>query len=198
MEVSAPQAGKSGTARTLYAWLTVALLFVSLVVPVAQAPIIGTINVFGFQDGTAYWFLGFAIIAALATFAKFYRLLALPGLLVIITTLYYVYHLEKMKSDVVKNMEGNIFSGLAQGMVDSVHLQWGIALLVIAGVALIVASLLRHDAESLPELFAANRSAFVQGGVGVAVLFLGIAILPNFLPHPFPQATGSSTPVPIR
>ena len=94
-------------AKTLFAWLSVAVLFVSLVVPVAQAPIIGTVNVFGFQDGTAYWFLAFAIIAALATFAKFYRLLPLPGVLVIGTTLYYVYHLEKLKSDMVKNMEGS-------------------------------------------------------------------------------------------
>lgn len=85
-------------AKMIFAWASVVLLFISLVVPVAQAPIIGTINVFGFQDGTAYWFFGFAILAGIATFFKRYRLLMLPGGLVIVTMLYYVYHLEKMKA----------------------------------------------------------------------------------------------------
>jgi hypothetical protein len=183
-------------AKTLYAWLSVALLFVALVVPVAQAPIIGTINVFGLQDGTAYWFLAFAIIAALATFAKFYRLLPIPGVFVIGTILYYAYHLEKLKSDLVKNMQGNMFAGLAQGMAATIHLQWGVAVLIIAGVALIVAGILRNDAETLPQLFAANRMQFIEGGIGVAVLFLGIAILPTVLPHPSSQARAQSNPVP--
>lgn len=87
-----------------------------------------------------------------------------------------------------------MFSGLAQGMAATIHLQWGIALLIIAGVSLIVAGILRNDAETLPQLFAANRMQFIEGGVGVAVLFLAIATLPTVLPHPPAQASTPTDP----
>jgi hypothetical protein len=37
---------------------------------------------------------------------------------------------------------------------------------------------------------------FIEGGVGVAVLFLAIATLPTVLPHPAAQASSGSTPIP--
>jgi|GEM_PF-3246140 len=183
-------------AKTLFAWLCVALLFVSLVVPVAQAPFVGNINVFSMQDGTAYWFLGFAVIAALATFVKYYRLLVIPGAVVIGTTLLYVYHFDRTKAELANSMQGNIFSGLASAASASIQLQWGIALLIIAGVGLIVAGVLRRDAEALPELFATNRMQFIEGGIGIAVLFLGVAVLPSVIPHSAANAVSSASPEP--
>jgi hypothetical protein len=176
----------------LFAWLGVALLFVSLVVPVAQAPIIGSMNVFGFQDGTAYWFLGLAILAALATFAKYYRLLVIPGVLIVGMTLLYAYHLEETKAELVSKLQGGILSGLAYAASASIHLQWGIALLIVAGVALVVAGMLRRDAPTIPALFHANRMQFIEGGVGVVVLFIGVAALPIIVPHSPAQAQVSS------
>jgi hypothetical protein len=87
-----------------------------------------------------------------------------------------------------------MFSGLVQGMAATIHLQWGIAVLIIAGVSLIVAGILSHDTETLPQLFAANRLQFIGGGVGVAVLFLVIASLSTILPHAAAQAVSQSTP----
>ena len=184
------------SARVLFTWLSVALLFVALVVPVAQAPFVGSITIFSLQDGTAYWFLGFAVIAALATFAKYYRLLVVPGLLVIGTTLFYVYHFEETKAELAASMQGNIFSGLASAASAAIQLQWGVALLIVAGAALIVASIARRDAPTLPQYLAANRLQFVEGGIAVAVVFLGIAVLPHAVPQPAVQTSGASTPVP--
>ncbi|HEY0380932.1 MAG TPA: hypothetical protein VGC72_01915 [Candidatus Elarobacter sp.] len=170
-------------AKTLFAWLSLGLLVISLVVPIAEVPFVGSLNVFSLQDGTAYWFLGFAIVAALAIFAKYFRLLAIPGVLVVGMTLLYAYHLEQTKAELADSMRGNIFSGLASAASASIHLQWGIALLIIAGVALVLAGFLRSDADTLPQLFAANRLQLIEAGIALAVLFIGIALLPHVVPR---------------
>lgn len=179
----------------LFAWIAVGLLVVSLVAPISQAPFVGSLNLFSLQDGTAYWFVGFAIAAAVATFAKYFRLLIIPGVLVIGMTLLYAYHLEQTKAELVGAMQGNIFSGLASAASASIHLQWGIALLIVAGVALVVAGIMRSDADTLPELFAANRMQFIEGGIALAVLFVGIMLLPHVVPQSAKSAS-ASTPGP--
>lgn len=171
-----------GNARAYFAWGAIALLVISLALPIVQMPIIGTQNVFGLNDGTAYWFLAFAVLAGVAVFFKRYSLLALPAVLVLGTTLYYVYHFNFVKHDATKGLQGNIFGGLAQGLLSTVQLQYGIAVILIAGAALATASFMRRDAPTLPALFAANRRAFVSGAIVLAALFLLVALAPTFFP----------------
>ncbi len=127
-------------ARAYFAWGAIVLLVGSLALPVAQLPLLGTVSVFGLNDGTAYRFIGLAVLAAVAVLLKRYRLLALPGVLVLALTLWYVYQFDKMKHDLMRSVEGNIFSGVAQGLLSTVHLEYGIAFILVAGMALIVAA----------------------------------------------------------
>ncbi len=172
----------AGNARAYFAWGALALLVISLALPIVQMPFVGSQNVFGMNDGTAYWFLGAAVLGGIAIFFKRYRLLAIPGVLVLGTTLYYVYHFNAIKHDVTKGLQGNVFGGLAQGFLSTIQLQYGIAVILVAGAAIVTASFMTRDAATLPELFAANRRAFVSGAVVLAVLFLLVALAPTFLP----------------
>lgn len=196
-----PAATNPGNARAYVAWGAIVLLVISLALPVVQMPIVGTQNVFGMQDGTAYWFLGFAVLAGVAVFFKRYPLLALPGVLVIGTTLYYVYHFNAIKHDLTKSLQGNIFGALAQGMLATVQLQYGIAVILVAGAALVAASLLARDAATVPGLFSANRRAFVAGAAILAAAFLCVALAPRLFPADVVAETGNgaagSTPEPV-
>jgi hypothetical protein len=171
-----------GNARAHFAWGAIALLVISLALPIVQMPIVGSQNVFGMSDGTAYWFLGAAVLAGIAVFLKRYRLLAIPGVLVLGTTLYYVYHFNAIKHEATASLQGNIFSGLAQGLLGTIQLQYGIAVILVAGAALATASFMTRDAATLPELFAVNRRALVSGAVLLAALFLLVALAPTFFP----------------
>jgi hypothetical protein len=179
--VSEIGAERDRSAKTMFAWISVGLLLVGLVAPIAQIPILGTVNVFNAQDGTAYWFLGFAALGAAATFFKSYRLLALPGVLVVATTLYYVYHFFKIKADMAASLRGNPFAALATGLAGTFQLQWGVAVLITAGIALIVAALVRHDAASITKLFAGNKHLFLEGFAALCAIFVTIALMPGFL-----------------
>jgi hypothetical protein len=191
-DIKPPMTSKTLRGKALFAWLSIALLIVSLAVPVAQAPIVGSISIFGLQDGTAYWFIGFTIIAAIATFTRMFRLLIIPGTLVVGATFYYVYHLDSIKANLATSLQGNMFSGLAAAASASIHLEWGIVPLVVSGCALVLVGVLRYDTETLPMLLATNRFQFIEGGIALAVMFFGIAILPAVIPHLQAVSSGES------
>jgi hypothetical protein len=184
---SSSDTGKTAHARTQFAWISVLLLFVSLIAPIAQAPIIGTINVFGL-GGTAYWLLGLAVAAGAAALAKLYRLLLVPGLLVIAIALFYMYLLERAKADLVRSTAGDGVGALIATLASaSVHIQWGLPLLMLSGVTLIVAGMLRNDANSFWELIEVNQIQFIEGAVGLTVLLFTVAALPSMLRHELPR-----------
>lgn len=185
--IGSSDTAKTARARTQFAWISVLLLFISLIAPIAQAPIIGTINVFGL-GGTAYWLLGLAVAAGAAALAKLYRLLLVPGLLVIAIALFYMYLLERAKADLVRSTAGDGLGALIGAVASaSVHVQWGLPLLMLSGVALIVAGMLRNDANSLWELVEVNRIQFIEGAIGLTVLLFAVAALPSMLRYESPR-----------
>lgn len=180
------------SAQTLFAWIAVGLLCVSLVVPVAlnvpvpslPPPLVGSINILDMQSGLAYWFLGFAITAAVGVLTKIYRLLIAAGVLVIVSMLEYVYNIDEGQAvSLVSLVQGDCCSAKMTAAINSVHLQWGVALVVLAGVALVIAGVLRADAATVPDLVAVNRKQFIGGAIAAAVLLFGIAVLRVALIH---------------
>lgn len=170
------------SARTYFSWAAIALLVVSLALPIAQLPLVGSINVFGLQDGTAYVLLGAAILAAVAVFLKWYRVLAISGVVVVGMMLIYVYHFYQTMNEAGNALSGNPFGELAKGLLSTAHLEWGIAVIFVAGVALVVASFPTSDAATLPGLFSANRRAFIGGLVGLALVLLFVALAQKIVP----------------
>jgi hypothetical protein len=167
--------------RATFAWCCVALLVVSYLMPVANAPIVGNVTVFGLQDNDAYYFVAFAVLAALGAYLRRYELCAISGALVAGTTLYYIFRLQESKAELATSLDGNMFSGLAMGLASTIHVDYGAGVLLLAGVALVTTLFLRNDATNFRDLFETNRLSFLRGGAVLAVMAVVIALLPTML-----------------
>jgi hypothetical protein len=147
-----------GSPRFKFAIVALALLLLALFMPVSRAPIVGPISPFNMSDGAGYYGVALVAFGGLMLYLNRLRLLAIPGVVVLISTLWYVYRFEDAKVKAGEGLQGNPFAGLAQGLMSSVKLEFGIFLLLLAGVALLLVAFMREASGStLAALVSANK-----------------------------------------
>ena len=116
--------------------------------PVVSAPIIGSLNYFqnGKADGVIIIVL--AAMALFSTLIKDYGKLWIPGLGTLGILIFTFINLRKRISEIQAQMNielsGNPFRELADIAVQSIQLQWGWGVLIIGGLLLIAAALIKE------------------------------------------------------
>jgi hypothetical protein len=127
-----------------------ALLFVGVFCPIVSVPIVGQMNYFQNGKGDGTILLVLAAASAIIAVAKRFRLLWLTGggalVLLIITFIRFQLKLSEMKSQVKSDLHDNPFAGLADLAIESVQIQWGLAILVLGSVLVISAAAMRAKA----------------------------------------------------
>jgi hypothetical protein len=112
-----------------------ALLFAGVFLPSVSMPFVDSMNYFqnGKADGAIIIIL--AVISVILVLTKKYKGLYFIGLgsLGVMLFTFFNFHVKQMEREV----DGNLFSGLADAKVQTIQLQWGWVIL-IAGAALII------------------------------------------------------------
>jgi hypothetical protein len=138
--------------RTLVVFAGTVCLFFGLVLPFATVPIVGSVTVLGYSL-TYSALLLIAIVAAwLLAYLKAFRLERdLGGLLVVIfvgVVIYFEYTMHQRMDALSQSLKGNPFAGLATAAMGTIHLDIGVAVLILGAVLLIVSSFVR-EAEAI-------------------------------------------------
>ena len=121
-----------------------ALLFVGVFCPIVTVPIMGQMNYFqnGHGDGTIVLVL--ASGSAVLAFARRFPLLWLTGgaslAIIAFTFIRFQSGINEVKRQMEADLHGNPFAGLAQLAVQSVQLQWGIAILALGAILVVAAA----------------------------------------------------------
>lgn len=123
------------------------LLFIGVFMPVANIPIMGTINMLASANG--YVIIGLSIVSIIVVFMRQFRALALTGGISLVILLFMLYRFVSIfhstKKEMATTLKDNPFAGLAHTIVDSVQLQSGWAILVVASLILIFAAFYTED-----------------------------------------------------
>lgn len=123
------------------------LLFIGVFMPVANIPIMGTINMLA--SANAYVIIGLSIVSIIVVFMRQFRTLALTGGITLAILLFMLYRFVSLfhntKKEMASTLKDNPFAGLAHTIVDSVQLQSGWAILVVASLILIFAAFYTED-----------------------------------------------------
>lgn len=131
------------SSNKILALIGAALLFVGVFMPIVSMPLVGNINYFmnGRGDGSIILFIA-AAAAGLAAVDRV-RHVVWPGAAALAILAYTFFRfqsgLAEAKARMASELAGNPFRGLADAAVDSIHLQWGWAVLVL-GAGLLVYS----------------------------------------------------------
>ncbi len=127
-------------------WLGLAgsiILFIGVFMPLVSVPIAGNINYIGNGKGDGIVVLILAVVSLLFVLTKKYKGLWLTGLgslgMMLFTFINFQSKLSQAKTDVQSELAGNPFRDVADAAIESVHLQWGWAILLV-GAALVIAS----------------------------------------------------------
>jgi zinc-ribbon domain len=143
------QQGESGLGgrRKLLGLAGAAVLFVGVFIPILSVPIVGSINYFQNGRGDGVIIVVFALLAALFSARRAYRLLWIPGLaclaLLVYTFISVQSKLAEAKAAMTADLADNPFKGVAEAIAGSIQLQWGWAVLVLGAVLLLVAAVMR-------------------------------------------------------
>ena len=164
-----PTAAPPASMRTYFAYGAVALLVISLALQLQSLPLVGSVSL-SRMGGLNLIIVLAAILAGAGVYLKRLPLVTTAGAVVVGAMLLFVLRYSAMKH--AGDGSRDPFATLAQGLLGLAHLDWGIAVVFAAGVALIVAGVLREDAPTMPELFAANRRIFGIAGAGLGVIYL--------------------------
>lgn len=123
------------------------LLFIGVFMPVANIPIMGTINMLASANG--YVIIGLSIVSIIVVFMRQFRALALTGGISLVILLFMLYRFVSIfhstKKEMATTLKDNPFAGLAHTIVDSVQLQSGWAVLVVASLILIFTAFYAED-----------------------------------------------------
>jgi hypothetical protein len=123
------------------------LLFIGVFLPIVKLPIVGDVNYFANGRGYGVLVLLLAVTSFVLVLLKWYRELWITSLGSAVILAFTFFNLQskvsEMKGKVETELKDNPFRGLADLAVQSVQLQWGWAVLVIAVVMLIVAAAMK-------------------------------------------------------
>jgi hypothetical protein len=148
LQTSAPP--ESHSLKQVLAFVGSALLFIGVFCPIVSMPIMGQMNYFQNGKGDGTIILVLAAASAVVTMTKFFRLLLLTGGIslgiMIFTFIRFQSRLSAIKNEMQSDLRDNPFAGLADLAIQSVQIQWGMALLVLGAILVIAAGLVRGKA----------------------------------------------------
>jgi hypothetical protein len=138
-----PHGGENTTLKLVLGLAGATLLAFGVFCPLVSIPIIGQVNYFQNGQGDGIIILVLAGATALLCLIRRFTLLWLTGLgslgLLAFTFISFQDRLSSAKKSIADDLADNPFAGLAAMAVQSVQIQWGIAILAI-GAILVVAS----------------------------------------------------------
>lgn len=118
-----------------------AVLALGTFTPIVSMPIVGSINYFNNGQGDGVFVLVLAAVAALLSLLGHYRFVWIPGaisaVLLLVTLSRFIGLISDAKAKMSAELAGNPFAGLAEGLMNSVQLQWGWMLLFLGSLAII-------------------------------------------------------------
>lgn len=111
--------------RQLFGYVGAGLLALSVFLPIVSLPIVGSIN---YIQGDGLFVLLFAVAAGVLVAMKKYKLVIIPtGLALVLVSfalINFVTKINEIKAS-MDGVSGGLFGGLAEGLFNSVQLQWG-------------------------------------------------------------------------
>lgn len=135
--------------KQILGFLGSSLMFLGVFSPAISIPIMGNLNYFQNGKGDGVFILIFALASFVLTLLKMYRLLWFTGLGSLLILIYTFITLQVKISEVKNQLEsqlaGNPFRGFADTALQSVQLQWGWALLIIATFMLFASAAINED-----------------------------------------------------
>jgi hypothetical protein len=139
--------------RTLVVFAGTVCLFFGIVLPFATVPIVGSVTVLGYSLTYSVLLL-MAIVAAwlLAYLKAFILERDLGGLLLVVfvgVAVYFEYTMHERIDALSQSLKGNPFAGLATAAMGTIHLDLGVAVLILGAVLLIASSFIREPDAAL-------------------------------------------------
>jgi hypothetical protein len=125
------------------------VLFIGVFAPIMSVPIVGNINYFRNGEGDGTLILILAVVSLVLVLTKKYNGLWFTGVgslaVLAFTFINFQTKMADMKSKMESQLSGNPFRGLADVAMQSVQLQWGMALLIVGAGLVIASAALNND-----------------------------------------------------
>ncbi|MDR1840861.1 MAG: zinc ribbon domain-containing protein [Holophagales bacterium] len=147
--------------RQLLGLIGSTVLFLGCFCPIISAPIVGSMNYFQNGKGDGAIVLMLAVMSLALTLLGRYKILWFTALASAALLLHTFINFQRGMSVLAKESQSEPFAGLAEGMAQTIQLQWGFALLVIGVVILIVCA-----AKNTNENDEKSKSLFPCSGCG--------------------------------
>ena len=136
--------------------LGVGLLAVGAFLPIVRVPVIGSVTYFRGGQGDGIFILIFAVLGAFFIYRKFYRWLLFPGAASLVLLIYGFFNLQRILGELESRANAQLArmadsslrdtaAGMADAAVESIHLQWGWAVLLAGALLCIAAGLLKPE-----------------------------------------------------
>ncbi len=128
-----------------------AILFIGVFLPILSLPIVGNINYFRNGEGDGVFVLVLAVLSLILTITKNYKFLWATGggSIGMMLFTYYTFYSEmsKQRASLETDLAGNPFKGLAEAMMQSVQVQWGVAVMIIGAALILAAAIIKNDTQ---------------------------------------------------
>lgn len=120
-----------------------ALLFIGVFLPILSAPIVGSANYFQNEKGYGAIIIALSAVSAIAVGFKVYKVLYLTGFaslgLILYSFMEAVNGIHNMKAQAQASLKNNLFKGLGDAMLQSIHFEYGWAILFIGALLVVFA-----------------------------------------------------------
>jgi uncharacterized protein YjbI with pentapeptide repeats/type II secretory pathway pseudopilin PulG len=151
------------------------LLFLGAFAPVVSFPIVGSINFLKNGTGDGLILIALAVASVFFIFRRMYQWVWLSGLgalaVVSLNFIFLQVKLSEMQLRMQNELAGNPFKGIADLAVQSIHLEWGWAILLIGSGLVIAAAYLKKAT--------LTKQMFMGVGAVVAVTLFLLIIRPS-------------------
>jgi len=131
------------------------LLVLGVFMPIISLPVVGSVTYFNNGQGDGVFVLVAAALVVILSSTKKYKWLLLPGLgtalLMMVALVRAITLINDAKAQLQEKLAGNPFAGLAEGLMNSVQLQWGWAVLFIGAGLVTVGAVLNPGATGAGE-----------------------------------------------
>lgn len=134
--------------RTIVVFAGTVCLFFGIVMPFAAVPIVGSVTVLSYSLTYSLLLLIAILTAWVFAYLKAFRLQRDLGALLLVifvgAVVYFEYTMHQKLSALSQSLQGNPFSGLATAAMGTIHLDIGVAVLILGAVLLIASSFVKE------------------------------------------------------
>lgn len=129
------------------------LLILGAFSPIVRIPIVGQMNYINSGHGDGILILALGIISIILVLFKKYNPLVSTGITTLGTLGFTYFNIDnlikKSHAQLTRDLQGNPFKGIAEGIINSVQIEWGFAVIIIGAILLIVTPLLKSNTEEI-------------------------------------------------